>query len=189
MKTYLNAMITTLGEHRKHGDTYTQYDYIELLVEEQVIQVRSVIVHDSINAGLIPGLEADLVFAEYFIYDTFSLAVQVNECLTLKTSRLERNYYQTLITELNDTPTLLKLIPWILAMPIRALRGPSNGSGVNPIGVIFLIYWVVIATPFVAPFTYLMRRKRYWELKAQTKHFFDKNTAHPLFNLPRELDS
>ncbi len=185
MNTYENATINALGESRKTSEIYTQYDYIELIVDGQVTQIRSVLVHDSVNAGLVVGLKADFVFADYFIYETFSQAVEVTECVAIKTPELERSYYDSLIDELKDCPTALRIIPWILAMPIRALRGPSSGS--NPIGVLFLIYWVVIATPFVAPFTYLTRRKRYSQLKAKTKRFFEANAAKPVFTLPKEL--
>jgi len=183
MKHYQNIKIEALGESTKVSDVYTCYDYIELAVDGRIEQVRSVFVHDMVNSGLSVGIDADIVIGELIEYSLFTTAIDVTELFVLKTSRTERASYETLIDELNRKPTLLGLIPWMLLMPLRAMRG-----GGHPIGMLLLLYWVVIATPFVAPFTYFKRYKRHAELVEDTQRLFAKlNEPSSTIKPPDEL--
>lgn len=187
MNIYQNATIETLGESRKTSECYTKYDYIELSINGQLIQIPSVLVHDSVNAGLIAGLKADIFFAEYYLYSIFSRATLVTECVALKNQAVERNYYAMLMDQVKKRPTLLGVFPWMICMPIRALR-TSNGS-YNPIGVLILVYWVVILAPFVTPFTYHKRRKRHADLRLRLKAIDASSNADSSFRLPDDLIS
>ena len=187
MNIYIDAVVETLGESRKSSRRYTKYDYIELSIDEKLIQIPSVLVHDVVNAGLIAGMKAEFFFADYYLYSSLSQAFLVTECVALKTKTSERSHYANLIDQIKKRPTLPGLLSWTLLMPIRALRSSNGGS--NPISAMILLFWVVMSTPIIAPLTYYKRRERYRELMSSLNGLSESNFGKSSIQLPSELIS
>ncbi|GAA6139698.1 hypothetical protein NBRC116583_34450 [Arenicella sp. 4NH20-0111] len=186
-----NAQINVLGEARKPMDDYTLYSYIELKVNNQLIQFRDIYVHDQINAGLVPGTSASVAIASFMEYSVYSLAEPINEMILLKTKNEERIHFTALIEELKKTPRYPKLFLWIILMPIRVVRSTFSSSGVGGLGGLIggltVGYCSIFLAPVVAPFTFLKRRRTYRELVKSSKVFLEQTQKFSQNNTEYQL--
>lgn len=164
-----SASVRTLGESCKLSSDYTRYDYIEFLVGGELIQIRDVLVNDKIHAGLRVGVSADFAVAHYTVYMYSRVAAQITECFYLRTSEFERINVENLVEQINSRPHYLKLIPWVITMPIRTLTACLSAGARNPLGALIgslpVTYVSFFLAPIIAPITFMKRRKSHQQLK------------------------
>lgn len=168
IKHYKNIEICSVGEHRKRSAEYTNYDYIELKNEHELFQLRDVIVHDAVNAGLCTGSFTRLVVAEITLYSNTTLSETVSEMIMTTNAQASRCYFANLIDQLKKQPALYKLLPWILLLPVRTFMGCLRSRSRSPFGALMgsltVTYFSIFLAPIVAPVTFIKRRKKYREL-------------------------
>ena len=168
MRFLSNVRVEALGESRKVSDEYTIYDYIEFVVDGRLEQVKQIYVHDTVNAGLVSGMTGEFIVGSLCEHSCVTTPRYITELFASKTQTVERTNFDPIVEELQRKPTLLGLIPWIFGLPIRVWNAGKYQT--NVLGLLIFIFWAIIAAPFVAPFTYFNRYKRYRSLVKETKN-------------------
>ena len=89
-----------------------------------------------------------------------------------------RTNLSTIIEQLDQKPNLIKLVFWIILMPIRVMISTARKTGQRGFGALIGIrgvtYCAILLAPIIAPFTYYKRWQNYRTLTKSAQTLLEK---------------